>query len=229
MQPVAIDADKLSWGRIACEESVHHRVRPIWRADPLRLRAALQLNLDRARYLQDRTSARPSPAHLEVAFAVTAITEWLTGRKIGNLFAGMLVTIIGAVLVLMFVRLPAPLDFVIENVAVVAALIGAIIVGVFYALIRARTSSSGRGRQRAPSKRYVELVLGWKTAPQMQQPTVMLLQSPSASCGQRSTTPAALRCGRVSRDALDRPLDPARVLDVVLRDVEVTHRGQYGQ
>ena len=80
-----------------------------------------------------------------LAFAVTAITEWLTGRKIGNLFAGMLVTIIGVVLVLMFVRLPAPLDFAIEDVAVVAALIGAIIVGVFYVLLRARTSSGRRG------------------------------------------------------------------------------------
>jgi uncharacterized membrane-anchored protein YitT (DUF2179 family) len=79
-----------------------------------------------------------------LAFAVTAITEWLTGRKIGNLFAGMLVTILGALLVLMFVHLPAPLDFAIEDIAVIAALIGAVIVGVFYALIRARTSSSGR-------------------------------------------------------------------------------------
>jgi hypothetical protein len=78
-----------------------------------------------------------------LAFAVTAITEWLTGRKIGNLFAGMLVTIIGALLVLMFVHLPAPLDFTIENIAVVAALIGATIVGVFYSLARARTSSRG--------------------------------------------------------------------------------------
>ena len=79
-----------------------------------------------------------------LAFAVTAITEWLTGRKIGNLFAGMVVTIIGALLVLMFVHLPAPLDFAIEDIAVVAALIGATVVGVFYALIRARTSSSGK-------------------------------------------------------------------------------------
>src|SRR5262245_33504387 len=79
-----------------------------------------------------------------LALAVTAITQWLTGRKIGNLFAGMVVTIIGALLVLMFMRLPAPLDFAIEDIAVVAALIGAIIVGVFYALIRARTSSRGR-------------------------------------------------------------------------------------
>ncbi len=79
-----------------------------------------------------------------LAFAVTAITEWLTGSKIGNLFAGMVVTIIGALLVLMFVKLPAPLDFAIEGIAVVAALIGATIVGVFYSLIRARTSSKGK-------------------------------------------------------------------------------------
>ena len=79
-----------------------------------------------------------------LAFAVTAITEWLTGQKLGKLFTGMLVTILGALLVLMFVHLPAPLDFAIEDIAVVAALIGATIVGVFYALIRARTSSKGR-------------------------------------------------------------------------------------
>jgi hypothetical protein len=79
-----------------------------------------------------------------IAFAVTAITEWLTGRKIGNLFAGMVVTLIGALLVLMFVHLPAPLDFAIEDIAVVAALIGATIVGVFYSLVRARTSSHGQ-------------------------------------------------------------------------------------
>jgi uncharacterized membrane-anchored protein YitT (DUF2179 family) len=79
-----------------------------------------------------------------LAFAVTAITEWLTGQKLGKLFTGMAVTIIGALLVLMFMKLPAPLDFAIEDIAVVAALIGATIVGVFYALIRARTSSKGK-------------------------------------------------------------------------------------
>lgn len=79
-----------------------------------------------------------------LAFAVTAITEWLTGRKLGNLFFGMVVTIIGALLVLMFVRLPAPLDFAVEDIAVVAALIGATIVGVFYSLVRARASSGGK-------------------------------------------------------------------------------------
>jgi predicted secreted protein len=79
-----------------------------------------------------------------LAFAVTAITEWLTGQKLGKLFTGMLVTIVGALLVLMFVHLPAPLDFAIEDIAVVAALIGATIVGVFYSLIRARTSSKSK-------------------------------------------------------------------------------------
>jgi uncharacterized membrane-anchored protein YitT (DUF2179 family) len=76
-----------------------------------------------------------------LAFAVTAITEWLTGQKLGKLFTGMVVTIVGSLLVLMFVHLPAPLDFAIEDIAIVAALIGAIIVGVFYVLLRARTSS----------------------------------------------------------------------------------------
>ena len=79
-----------------------------------------------------------------LAFAVTALTEWLTGHKLGKLFTGMVVTIIGALLVVMFVRLPAPLDFQIEDVPIVAALIGAIVVGVFYVLLRARTSSGGK-------------------------------------------------------------------------------------
>src|SRR5690348_1309508 len=65
-----------------------------------------------------------------LAFAVTALTEWLTGQKLGRLFTGMVVTIIGALLVIMFVRLPAPMDFAIEDVPIVAALIGALIVGV---------------------------------------------------------------------------------------------------
>jgi hypothetical protein len=74
-----------------------------------------------------------------LAFAVTALTEWLTGQKLGKLFTGMVVTIIGALLVVMFVRMPAPLDFAIEDVPIVAALLGAIIVGVFYVLLRARS------------------------------------------------------------------------------------------
>jgi hypothetical protein len=80
-----------------------------------------------------------------LAFAVTALIEWLTTQKLGKLFTGMVVTIIGALLMVMFVRLPAPLDFAIEDVPIVAALIGALIVGVFYVLLRARTSGSGKG------------------------------------------------------------------------------------
>jgi hypothetical protein len=83
-----------------------------------------------------------------LAFAVTALTEWLTGQKIGNLFAGMMITIIGALLVVMFMRLPAPFDFAIEDVPIVAALFGAIVVGVFYVLLRARTSG---GKKASPA------------------------------------------------------------------------------
>jgi uncharacterized membrane-anchored protein YitT (DUF2179 family) len=79
-----------------------------------------------------------------LAFAVNAIAEWLTGHKIGNLLAGMIVTILGTLLILAFVRLPAPLDFAIEDVAVIAALIGSIIIGVFYVLLRARGSGTRR-------------------------------------------------------------------------------------
>jgi uncharacterized membrane-anchored protein YitT (DUF2179 family) len=75
-----------------------------------------------------------------LAFAVNAIAEWLTGRKIGSLLAGMIVTILGTFLILAFVRLPAPLDFAIEDVAIIAALIGSIIIGVFYVLLRTRSS-----------------------------------------------------------------------------------------
>jgi uncharacterized membrane-anchored protein YitT (DUF2179 family) len=75
-----------------------------------------------------------------LALAVNGITEWLTTKKIGNLFAGVVVTIIGALLMVAFVRLPAPLDFRLEDIPLIAALIGSIIVGVFYTLIRARMS-----------------------------------------------------------------------------------------
>jgi uncharacterized MnhB-related membrane protein len=75
-----------------------------------------------------------------IALAVNAIAQWLTKQKIGNLWAGMVVTILGTFVILTFVRLPAPLDFQIEDVAIIAALIGSIIIGVFYVLIRARTS-----------------------------------------------------------------------------------------
>jgi len=75
-----------------------------------------------------------------IALAVNAIAQWLTKQKIGNLWAGMVVTTLGTFVILTFVSLPAPLDFAIEDVAIIAALIGSIIIGVFYVLIRARTS-----------------------------------------------------------------------------------------
>jgi uncharacterized MnhB-related membrane protein len=75
-----------------------------------------------------------------IALAVNAIAQWLTKQKIGNLWAGMAVTILGTFVILTFVRLSAPLDFQIEDVAIIAALIGSIIIGVFYVLIRERTS-----------------------------------------------------------------------------------------
>jgi uncharacterized MnhB-related membrane protein len=75
-----------------------------------------------------------------IALAVNAIAQWLTKQKIGNLWAGMVVTILGTFVILTFVHLPAPLDFAIEDVAIIAALVGSIIIGVFYVLIRARTS-----------------------------------------------------------------------------------------
>jgi uncharacterized MnhB-related membrane protein len=52
----------------------------------------------------------------------------------------MVVTILRTFVVLTFVCLPAPLDCAIEDVAIIAALIGSIIIGVFYVRIRARTS-----------------------------------------------------------------------------------------
>jgi len=75
-----------------------------------------------------------------IALAVNAIAQWLTQQKIGNLWAGMTITILGTFVVLTFVHLPVPLDFAIEGVTILAALIGSIIIGVFYVLIRARTS-----------------------------------------------------------------------------------------
>jgi hypothetical protein len=77
-----------------------------------------------------------------IALALNAIAQWLTKQKIGNLWVGMIITILGTFGVLAFVRLQAPLDFAIEGVTIIAALIGSIIIGVFYVLIRARTSKN---------------------------------------------------------------------------------------
>jgi len=76
---------------------------------------------------------------LILAIAVNAITERLTSRKVGGLFLATVITIIGVYLINAFVTLP--FDFAIEGIRIIGALIGAIIIAVFYTLLRARTSS----------------------------------------------------------------------------------------
>jgi uncharacterized membrane protein YeaQ/YmgE (transglycosylase-associated protein family) len=75
---------------------------------------------------------------LIIALAANAITEQLTSRKVGGLFLAVLLTIIGAYLVVAYVRLP--FDFALEGVRIIAALLGAVIVAVFYTLLVGRTS-----------------------------------------------------------------------------------------
>jgi len=75
---------------------------------------------------------------LILAVAVNAITERLTTKKVGGLFAATIITIIGVYLINAFVTLP--FDFAIEGIRIIGALIGAIIIAVFYTLIRAQTS-----------------------------------------------------------------------------------------
>jgi uncharacterized membrane protein YeaQ/YmgE (transglycosylase-associated protein family) len=71
-----------------------------------------------------------------IAVVVVYVTERLTKNKIGGLLAGVIVTLIGAFLIeSMTTNIP---DFLFEGVRVLSSLIGAIIVGVFYVLIRAQ-------------------------------------------------------------------------------------------
>ena len=71
-----------------------------------------------------------------LALAALAVTERLTGSKPGGIVAGVVITVIGTWLITHFVFLPGDLGFEIEGVPIVAALLGAIIVAVFYVLIR---------------------------------------------------------------------------------------------
>lgn len=73
-----------------------------------------------------------------LALLVNAITERLTSRKMGGLFTAVLVTIIGSVIAAAYVQLP--FDFAIEGVRIIAALLGAIVIAVFFVLIRGATS-----------------------------------------------------------------------------------------
>lgn len=74
-----------------------------------------------------------------LALLANAITERLTSHKPGGLAFGVLITILGSLLAAAFIRLP--FDFIIEGVHILAALIGAVLIAVFYTLIRSNMSS----------------------------------------------------------------------------------------
>lgn len=69
-----------------------------------------------------------------IALAANAITEKLTSNRIGGLFGATIVTILGSYLTSAYVLLP--FDFELEGVRIIAALLGAIIIAVFYTLTR---------------------------------------------------------------------------------------------
>ena len=73
-----------------------------------------------------------------IAFAANAVTERLTSNKAGGLLTAVLITLIGSYLFAAFVRFP--FDFALEGVRIIAALLGAIIIAVFYTLIRGQMS-----------------------------------------------------------------------------------------
>lgn len=75
---------------------------------------------------------------LALAVIVVFVTERLTRGKVGGLLVGVIITLIGA-FVIQAVTTSIP-DFVFEGVRIVSSLVGAIIIGVFYILIRARFS-----------------------------------------------------------------------------------------
>ncbi|MBA3823405.1 MAG: hypothetical protein H0X24_05780 [Ktedonobacterales bacterium] len=79
---------------------------------------------------------------LLIALAAGAVSEALAGEKIGtSILPAVLITLLGAYIFTAYVNLPT--EIIIENVHVVAALLGAIVFGVFWVLLR---------RARAPKK-----------------------------------------------------------------------------
>jgi uncharacterized membrane protein YeaQ/YmgE (transglycosylase-associated protein family) len=77
---------------------------------------------------------------LILAIIVVFVTEQLTKSKVGGLAVGVIITLIGAAII-QAVTSGLP-DFLFEGVRVVSSLVGAIIISVFYTLIRARFSKS---------------------------------------------------------------------------------------
>lgn len=70
-----------------------------------------------------------------IAIAANGITERLTSKKVG-LMTAVLITILGSALFAAYVNLP--FDFSLEGVRIVAALLGAIVIAVFYTLLRGK-------------------------------------------------------------------------------------------
>ena len=79
-----------------------------------------------------------------IASAVNFVTERLTEKKVGSLTAAIVVTVIGSLLFQTYVRLPNNIDFQVEGVYIISALLGAIIVGVFYVLIKGKVGKKGK-------------------------------------------------------------------------------------
>jgi uncharacterized membrane protein YeaQ/YmgE (transglycosylase-associated protein family) len=79
---------------------------------------------------------------LVVALAAAAVAERLAGSKPGkSLVTPVLLALLGSYIFTLYVKLP--FDVVIETIPIVAALLGAIVFGVFYVLI---------SKQAAPKK-----------------------------------------------------------------------------
>lgn len=73
-----------------------------------------------------------------IALLAAAICERLTSKKPGGLAFAVVITILGSLLTAALVRLPW--DFILEGVHIIAALVGAVLIAVFYTLIRASST-----------------------------------------------------------------------------------------
>ena len=69
-----------------------------------------------------------------LALAAAAVIDRLTGHKPGKLLVTFLITLLGAYLFTAYVNLPV--DLSVEGVRLLAAFLGAVVVGTFYVLIR---------------------------------------------------------------------------------------------
>jgi uncharacterized membrane protein YeaQ/YmgE (transglycosylase-associated protein family) len=75
---------------------------------------------------------------LIIAITANGITERLAGRKAGGLLLATLITVLGSALIQAYVTLP--FDFALEGVRIVAALLGAVVIAVFYVLLLGQVS-----------------------------------------------------------------------------------------